>query len=195
MKRARRRDAKSLALAEVYPVSRRIAHALAPEEGRKPAKLRGAPTNGPSRCAHGWSEKEAHPGDEAGHRRVPTLTRDNVELVTGTVGEITETGVVDKDGVEHPADVIIMATGFMAQMPLWPMHIVGTQGSLREAWAENNPRAHLGITVPHFPNLFIRPNTNGGHGGGAVFNSECQVRYTMQALREMIDPDLTTRGA
>jgi 4-hydroxyacetophenone monooxygenase len=119
----------------------------------------------------------------------PTLTRDNVELVTGTVREITETGVVDKDGVEHPADVIIMATGFMAQMPLWPMHIVGTQGTLREAWAENNPRAHLGITVPHFPNLFILygPNTNGGHGGSAVYNSECQVRYTMQALREMIE--------
>ncbi len=119
----------------------------------------------------------------------PTLTRDNVELITGTVKEITETGVVDKDGVEHPADVIILATGFKAQMPLYPMHIVGTQGSIREAWAGDNPRAHLGITVPHFPNMFVLygPNTNGGHGGSAVYNSECQVRYTMQALREMIE--------
>lgn len=119
----------------------------------------------------------------------PTLTRDNVELVTGTVKEITGTGVVDKDGIEHPADVIILATGFKAQMPLYPMHIVGTQGSIREAWAGDNPRAHLGITVPHFPNMFVLygPNTNGGHGGSAVYNSECQVRYTMQALREMIE--------
>jgi 4-hydroxyacetophenone monooxygenase len=119
----------------------------------------------------------------------PTLTRDNVELVTGTVKEITETGVVDKDGAEHPADVIILATGFKAQMPLYPMHIVGTKGSIREAWAGDNPRAHLGITVPHFPNMFVLygPNTNGGHGGSAVYNSECQVRYTMQALREMIE--------
>lgn len=118
-----------------------------------------------------------------------TLTRDNVDLVTGPVKAITETGVVDKDGVEHPADVIILATGFRAQTPLWPIEIVGTQSSIREAWAGNNPRAHLGITVPHFPNLFILygPNTNGGHGGSAVFNSECQVRYTMQALREMIE--------
>jgi len=118
-----------------------------------------------------------------------TLTRDNVELVTGPVSEITETGVVDKDGVEHPADVVILATGFLAQMPLHPMEIVGTEGTIREAWADNNPRAYLGITVPHFPNLFILygPNTNGGHGGSAVFNSECQVRYTMQALREMIE--------
>lgn len=117
------------------------------------------------------------------------LTRSNVELVTGAVKEITATGVVDKDGVEHPADVIVLATGFKAQAPLWPMHVEGTQCTIRDAWGDDNPRAYLGITVPHFPNLFILygPNTNGGHGGSAVYNSECQVRYTMQALRELIE--------
>ena len=118
-----------------------------------------------------------------------TLTRDNVDLVTTGVERITATGVVDKNGVEHPADVIILATGFKAQAPLFPMQIVGTEGSIRDHWGEDNPRAHLGITVPHFPNFFILygPNTNGGHGGSAVFNSECQVRYTMLALRELIE--------
>ncbi|HEX7819692.1 MAG TPA: NAD(P)/FAD-dependent oxidoreductase [Sphingobium sp.] len=118
-----------------------------------------------------------------------TLTRDNVELVTSGVDRITATGVVDKDGVEHPADVIILATGFKAQAPLYPIDIVGTNGSIRDHWGEDNPRAHLGITVPEFPNLFILygPGTNGGHGGSAVFNSECQVRYTMLGLRELIE--------
>lgn len=118
-----------------------------------------------------------------------TLTRDNVELVTSGVQRITATGVVDKDGVEHPADVLILATGFKAQAPLYPMEIVGTRGSIRDHWGDDNPRAHLGITVPDFPNLFILygPGTNGGHGGSAVFNSECQVRYTMLALRELIE--------
>ena len=118
-----------------------------------------------------------------------TLTRDNVDLVTGPVQAITPTGLVDKDGIEHPADVIVLATGFKAQAPLSPIEIVGTNGSIRDHWGEDNPRAHLGITVPDFPNLFILygPNTNGGHGGSAVFNSECQVRYTMMALREMIE--------
>jgi 4-hydroxyacetophenone monooxygenase len=118
-----------------------------------------------------------------------TLTRDNVELVTTGVERITATGVVDKDGIEHPAEVMILATGFKAQAPLFPMQIVGTKGSIRDHWGEDNPRAHLGVTVPHFPNFFILygPNTNGGHGGSAVFNSECQVRYTMLALREMIE--------
>jgi len=117
------------------------------------------------------------------------LTRDNVELVTGAVQRITETGVVDKDGVEHPADVIVLATGFKAQAPLAPMELVGTNGSIRDHWGEDNPRAHLGITVPDFPNFFILygPGTNGGHGGSAVYNAECQVRYTMQGLREIIE--------
>lgn len=123
-----------------------------------------------------------------------TLTRDNVELVTGPVEKITATGVVDKDGVEHPADVIILATGFKAQAPLFPMEIVGTRGSLRDQWGDDDPRAHLGITVPDFPNLFILygPGTNGGHGGSAVFNSECQVRYTMLGIRELIEREATS---
>ncbi|RZK00558.1 MAG: FAD-dependent oxidoreductase [Novosphingobium sp.] len=122
------------------------------------------------------------------------LTRDNVELVTGPVRGITATGVVDEDGVEHAADVIIFATGFKARTPLFPMDIVGTDGSLRDKWGEDDPRAHLGITVPHFPNLFILygPGTNGGHGGSAVFNSECQVRYTMLALRELIEREASS---
>ncbi|MDG2003778.1 MAG: NAD(P)/FAD-dependent oxidoreductase [Novosphingobium sp.] len=117
------------------------------------------------------------------------LTRENVELVTGAVKEITETGVIDKDGIEHPADVIVLATGFKAQTPIYPMNVVGTKGSIRDAWGEDDPRAYLGITVPDFPNMFILygPGTNGGHGGSAVYNSECQVRYTMLALREMIE--------
>lgn len=123
-----------------------------------------------------------------------TLTRPNVDLVTGPVGKITATGVVDKDGVEHPADVIILATGFKAQAPLFPMEIVGTRGSLRDVWGDDDPRAHLGITVPDFPNLFILygPGTNGGHGGSAVFNSECQVRYTMLGIRELIEREATS---
>ena len=118
-----------------------------------------------------------------------TLTRDNVELVTSTVQKFTETGAIDQDGVEHPADVVILATGFKAQAPLFPIEIVGTNGSIRDHWGDDNPRAYLGVTVPQFPNFFILygPNTNGGHGGSAVFNSECQVRYTMLALRELIE--------
>jgi 4-hydroxyacetophenone monooxygenase len=83
-----------------------------------------------------------------------------------------------------------MATGFMAARMLWPMEIRGRHGvSLRDLWGDDNPRAHLGLTVPDFPNFFMiyGPNTNLAHGGSAIFHSECQVRYVMLALREMIE--------
>jgi 4-hydroxyacetophenone monooxygenase len=35
--------------------------------------------------------------------------------------------------------------------------------------------------------LLYGPNTNLGHGGSAVFHSECQVRYIMQGIRELIE--------
>ena len=120
------------------------------------------------------------------------LTRDNVELITGPIPRFTENGVVDEHGTEHKVDVIVLATGYKAQCPLYPIEVVGTNGSIRDHWGEDDPRAHLGITVPDFPNLFLiyGPNTNLGHGGSALFHSECQIRYIMQALREMVEDDI-----
>ena len=117
------------------------------------------------------------------------LRRENVELVTGGVDRIEPDAVV-ANGERYPADVIVLATGFQAARMLWPMDIRGRGGvSLRDRWGEDDPRAHLGVTVPGFPNFFIvyGPNTNLAHGGSAIFHSECQVRYIMQALRELIE--------
>lgn len=41
----------------------------------------------------------------------------NVELVTESIQRITETGIVTEDGVEHPVDVLIDGTGFVATQP------------------------------------------------------------------------------
>ena len=43
--------------------------------------------------------------------------------------------------------------------------------------------------MPGFPNLFTiyGPNTNLAHGGSIIFHTECQVRYIVQAIREMIE--------
>ncbi|NJO23591.1 MAG: hypothetical protein HC868_12475 [Sphingomonadales bacterium] len=117
------------------------------------------------------------------------LRRPNVELVTECVERIERNAVV-ADGISHPADVIVLATGFQAGRMLWPMAITGRDGvSLRDLWGDDNPSAHLGVTVPGFPNFFMiyGPNTNLAHGGSAIFHSECQVRYIMLALRELIE--------
>ncbi len=70
------------------------------------------------------------------------------------------------------------------------MTITGRDGKdLRKLWGDDDPRAHLGITMPGFPNFYMiyGPNTNLAHGGSAIFHSECQVRYISQALREVIE--------
>ncbi len=119
-----------------------------------------------------------------------TLTRPNVDLVNTPIERITAHGVVTRDGTEYPADILVLATGFQAQRMLAPMDIVGRDGqTIRGLWGDDDPRAYLGITVPNFPNMFMLygPGTNLAHGGSAIFHTECQVRYIMQCLREMIE--------
>jgi 4-hydroxyacetophenone monooxygenase len=118
------------------------------------------------------------------------LKRPNVELVTDRINHIERNAVVTADGERHELDVLVLATGFQAQRLLTPMHIEGRNGrTIRNEWGAEDPRAYLGITAPGFPNLFLLygPNTNLAHGGSAVFHSECQIRYIMQALRELIE--------
>ena len=63
---------------------------------------------------------------------------------------------------------------------------------MTERWGEE-PTAYLGITVPDFPNLFCvyGPGTNLAHGGSLIFHSECQVRYIMGCLKELLESGRT----
>jgi 4-hydroxyacetophenone monooxygenase len=117
-----------------------------------------------------------------------TLKRDNVELVRTPIARIDGSGVWTEDGVHHRADVIVCATGFHTNRFLYPMDITGRGGTdLRAMWGER-PAAHLGITVPGFPNLFMMygPGTNLAHGGSLIFHSECQMRYISGCLELLL---------
>ncbi|MDP3855573.1 NAD(P)/FAD-dependent oxidoreductase [Phenylobacterium sp.] len=113
------------------------------------------------------------------------LKRDNVELVTDGISELTAGGILTADGQSRDFDVIIYGTGFHASKFLWPMRIKGREGAdLHETWA-GDPRAYLGMTTPGFPNLFMiyGPNTNIVVNGSIVFFSECSVRYILGCLK------------
>ena len=63
------------------------------------------------------------------------------------------------------------------------MEVTGTGGrTLREAWS-GGATAHLGITVPGFPSMFLMygPNTNTS-GGSILVYLEAQAAYLAQAL-------------
>jgi cation diffusion facilitator CzcD-associated flavoprotein CzcO len=100
---------------------------------------------------------------------------------------VTADAVVTSDGVEHPVDVIVVATGFWTtELPI-AERIVGRDGrSLAEEWAAGGMSAYKGTTVHGFPNLFVLvgPNTGQGHTS-MVFIIESQVAYVRDALRTM----------
>jgi cation diffusion facilitator CzcD-associated flavoprotein CzcO len=133
------------------------------------------------------------PTDEVGCKRVmltdewyPTLTRPNVALITERVASVTAAGVVTEDGVERPADVLVLATGFKTHGFVAPMDIVGVgDRTLAEEWSDV-ARAYLGMSVPGFPNMFLLygPNTNGGTGS-VIYTIEAGVNHVIAALREL----------
>jgi 4-hydroxyacetophenone monooxygenase len=117
-----------------------------------------------------------------------TLTRSHVNLVTSNITSMDETGINDADGRHHDVDIIIYATGFRPTEFLYPMRIVGKDGRTIEEYWQGEGRAYLGITVPNYPNFFIMwgPGTSGSTGGSMTFIAECQCRYTLSAIEQMI---------
>jgi cation diffusion facilitator CzcD-associated flavoprotein CzcO len=114
---------------------------------------------------------------------LPALQRPNVELVTDPITRITGGGVVTADGTEHQVDCIVWGTGFRSNDFMFPMEITGRDGgTLRDAWS-GGAHAHLGMTVPGFPSLFVMygPNTNTS-GGSIIVYLEQQAAYIRQAL-------------
>jgi 4-hydroxyacetophenone monooxygenase len=122
-----------------------------------------------------------------------TLTKPNVELITTPIDHFTREGIVASDGKLRPADIIVVSTGFKVTEMAARLNITGRDGKpLANAWANDNPTAYLGLTVPGFPNFFtmLGPNTGPAHGGSVIFQSECQSRYITACLVEMIERDI-----
>ncbi len=116
----------------------------------------------------------------------PTFNRENVELVSEKIREIRPRSIVCEGGREREADVLVLATGFrVTDLPFYDrVHGAGGR-TLREAW-QDSPKAHLGISVSGFPNLFLLlgPNTGLGHSS-VVLMIESQLSHVLGALRYM----------
>jgi cation diffusion facilitator CzcD-associated flavoprotein CzcO len=116
----------------------------------------------------------------------PALSRPNVEVVPHAVTEVRPHGVVGADGVERPADTIVLGTGFtITDLPI-AARVRGREGrSLDQVWG-GSPTGYLGSVVHGFPNFFILlgPNIGNGHSSAFVL-SETQIGYMIEGLRAM----------
>ncbi|HYI61454.1 MAG TPA: NAD(P)/FAD-dependent oxidoreductase [Acidimicrobiales bacterium] len=140
----------------------------------------------------GLPESAVVPDDPLGCRRIlisndwyPTLHRPHVRVVTDPIDRVEPDAVVAGD-TRHPVDTLIFGTGFRATDFLAPIHVTGRVGKvLADEWCDG-ARAHLGITVAGFPNLFMLygPNTNLGHNS-IIFMLERQIGYALRCIRRL----------
>ncbi|MFE3544974.1 flavin-containing monooxygenase [Nocardia sp. NPDC059177] len=115
-----------------------------------------------------------------------TFNRSNVTLETDAIAEVTATGVRTASGVEHAADVLILATGFKVMesgnMPTYDLHGVGGR-DLEKWWDENRLQAYEGVSVPGFPNYFSIIGPYGYNGASYFTLIENQTRHILRCLR------------
>jgi 4-hydroxyacetophenone monooxygenase len=116
------------------------------------------------------------------------LRDERTALVTAGLERFTPTGLVDGDGVEHQVDVVVYATGFKPSDFLDGIEVIGAGGTeLHDHWA-GDARAHNGVTVPGFPNLFLvyGPNVGGTVAGSLHFMLERAVEYAIEAIHGVL---------
>ena len=100
-----------------------------------------------------------------------------VDVSKAPIERFTAQGIV-VDGVEHPLDMVVCATGFAAMTGSFErIRITGRNGlTLAEKW-QAGPRTYLGVASAGFPNLF----TITGPGSPSVLAS------MIQAIEQHVD--------
>ena len=119
----------------------------------------------------------------------PIFNRDNVELVTYDIEQITNNGIRTSDGKTRELDTIIFATGFKTTAYLSTILVTGSDGlKLTDAW-QDGAQAYLGLSTAGFPNLFMLygPNTN---QGSLLYMIERQCEYVIQQLKRFDEENL-----
>jgi cation diffusion facilitator CzcD-associated flavoprotein CzcO len=116
----------------------------------------------------------------------PALNQPNVSLETSPIREVREHAVITADGIEHPIDAIVCATGFHATDPPIAEVLHGRDGrTLAQTWG-NSPRAYRGVTTHNFPNLFRIGSVGTATGHiSHIMQIESAVAYVTDALRAM----------
>jgi cation diffusion facilitator CzcD-associated flavoprotein CzcO len=116
----------------------------------------------------------------------PALMRSNVEVMTDSIQQINETGILTNEGKQRNIDALIIATGFQAAENVMRFELKGRNGlDMNEAWS-NGAEAYLGTAVSGFPNFFlvVGPNTGLGHSS-MILMIEAQVNLVIESIKAL----------
>ncbi|OBJ67406.1 monooxygenase [Mycobacterium marseillense] len=87
---------------------------------------------------------------------LPALNRDTVNLITTPIQRVTKTGVLTQDSIHHPADLLVLATGYELYTDPEthrPGTVVGRDGfDLAEQFRRHGLRSYAGTCYPRVPN-------------------------------------------
>jgi cation diffusion facilitator CzcD-associated flavoprotein CzcO len=123
----------------------------------------------------------------------PALTQPNVAVNTDGIREVSERGIVDDAGVEHPVEAIIFGTGFdTLGLPLTDRIYNAEAIAMADRWA-GEPAAYLGTAVAGYPNCYMinGPNIALGHNS-VIHMFESQANYITAAVSYTRDHGLSS---
>jgi cation diffusion facilitator CzcD-associated flavoprotein CzcO len=99
--------------------------------------------------------------------------------------QITKDAVIDANGTRYPADVIVLANGFLIGGHIAKINVTGRNGlSLLKYWEQKEAvSSYRSVLISEFPNFFMidGPNSASGHFS-VIYSVECQVAYTCKLV-------------
>lgn len=112
----------------------------------------------------------------------------NCDVVTSMIDAIEPRGIRTADGVVHPADAIILATGFKTKEYFRSINPVGQGGvTLDQAWADGIS-SFATVSFSGFPNLFAVGGPFSALGNQSyITGAELQTGYIVRLLKMLED--------
>nr|WP_042183517.1 NAD(P)/FAD-dependent oxidoreductase [Kibdelosporangium sp. MJ126-NF4]CEL15580.1 Cyclohexanone monooxygenase [Kibdelosporangium sp. MJ126-NF4]CTQ98244.1 Cyclohexanone monooxygenase (EC 1.14.13.22) [Kibdelosporangium sp. MJ126-NF4] len=114
-----------------------------------------------------------------------SIQKPGVDVVTSGIDRIEPRGIVTDDKVMHPADVLVLATGFDAHAYLRPIELIGPGGrTLAEVWRDG-PYSYRTVGLPGFPNFFMLMGPNSPIGNYSLIAiAEAQAEFALRWITE-----------
>ncbi|ORY90734.1 hypothetical protein BCR35DRAFT_323518 [Leucosporidium creatinivorum] len=118
------------------------------------------------------------------------LCEDNVSVVTSSIQRVVAEGIITADGVLHPLDVLVCATGFdVSTRPHFD--VVGRDGYVfTHEWAKS-PKGYLTLAMSNMPNYFLFNGPNAPVANGSLIPAmEAEGDYIIKMVDKLLREDI-----